>query len=205
MKACLLLPAMLLGLPVLPSCTQAPPAKTLTAPHFSIRPLGEDHVATQVDPQRGRLAAPLTRDSFREFTIGQGSGRDGFDSVRVFADGSGTFNTSSPSQGGAGQVSFQLSQQERDALIEALVQSRITGLAGMYTSGIWDGTQGFFEVRTSDGRVWSCLDNCWPRPFQRMLEYCEKQIVDRHFPSKPMHGRKADFDGFAEYRRVLGK
>lgn len=86
-----------------------------------------------------------------------------------------------------------------------MIRSRITSLSGAYHAEVWDGAQGFFEVRTANGRVWAYLNNSWPRPYQAMVDYCKKKVVARHFPQAPGIKRRKDFDAHAEYHRVLGK
>ena len=168
---------------------------------FSISPNGERSEARETRPQRGHRAMPeITADSFREVTIAQGSGLDGFETIRVFSDRSG-YVIVRLSGTRAARVPFRLSSQQFTHLISALQQDEIHRISGMYSAGIADGTQGFIEVVTSNGRVYSWLDNYF-FPVAHTYTFCNEQIWP-HVPKMLPSDRGGDYDFQEEYDRVF--
>jgi hypothetical protein len=172
------------------------------AHRFSVRPGGEDFKLSETKPQPG-AHRPLRVDheSFREITVAQGSGRDGFDTIRIFADGSG-YAVVGLSNSRAVRVPFRLSAPQLDSLIRAIQQDQLGSIQGMYSSGAVDGTQGFVELVTSAGRVHSWLDNYFV-PVSHTFAFCNQHVwpdvMRRHsaFPIRP------HFDLQKEYSRVF--
>lgn len=152
---------------------------------FSTRPYGDDVGLQKASSQRGSRALPeVTSESFREITVAQGSGLDGFETIRIFSDGTGyavvRFDGSH-----AARVPLHLSHQQLALLLVAIQQDRLRHIKGMYSSGFSDGTQGFVELVTSRGRVYSWLDNYF-EPVSNLFAFCNQHIwpgVARRVPA----------------------
>src|SRR4051794_30313060 len=142
---------------------------------FSVRPYGDDEKLTETRPQkRGHHLPEVNRESFKEITIAQGSGMDGFDTIRIFADGSGYAIVGLPESRGL-RVPFKLSAEELNSLIRAIQHDQLGQIKGMYSSGVADGTQGFVELVTSAGRVSCWLDNYF-LPVSHLYAFCNRYV-----------------------------
>jgi hypothetical protein len=126
-----------------------------------VRPYGTAEQLTKREPQRGSGIGPvLVQKDLVDLTIAQGSGLDGFDGLRVFGDGTAYAFFGKPEVGATNEKrTFRLSQGELAGLVSAINRDRIARIAGLYTTGTADGTQGFIELKTTKGRVYTWLDN----------------------------------------------
>jgi len=173
---------------------------------FSVRPFGEPQKLKTTKPQEGTHSLlPPARQNFREMTIAQGSGRDGFHCLRIFADGKGYAavglpETSRHSEGF--QVPIQLSSAELDGLLAAMRQDGLHRVKGEYSSGVDDGVQGFVEVVTSEGRVYAWLDNYFD-PVAHTYHFCNAQIWPQVRKSISHSRSESRHDLQEEYRRVF--
>lgn len=152
-----------------------PTGATASAFRFSTTPLGDRFPATRIDKQKGGdIPNPITEDHFREVTIAQGSGSDGFDAIRVFQDRSG-YIVFSEQRDTNQRVAISLTADEMSGLLQALNDDKIARIEGSYSSGIHDGTQGFIEIKASGGRRFSWLDNHFD-PVENSFDFCNRVI-----------------------------
>ncbi len=143
----------------------------------------------------------ITRKNFKEVTIAQGSGLDGFDAIRLFEDGSGYIVFSNDPPWENKKVKISLSTAELDGLLVALNNDKISKIKGMYSSGVMDGTQGFIEIKTKKGRRFTWLDNYF-NPLTNTYRYCNKVIWPK------IIGATIDppkIDRQEEYHRIFNK
>ena len=170
---------------------------------FSAKPYGETSKAIRVDKQKGDgLEGKVTKANFKEVTIAQGAGRDGFDAIRVFAGGKFYAIFSKVFTGPWQQnekVELVLSDDELTGLIAALNQDKVSEIEGLYSAGWHDGTQGFIEIKTSKGRRYTWLDNHFD-PVSHTFDYCNRVIWPKIEGAKPV---KKGIDRQAEYDRVF--
>ncbi len=166
---------------------------------FSTRPFGEETKATRVDPQKSPALEPtLNEANFQEVTIAQGSGRDGFDTIRVIRDGASYAVFTQPG-GSTGQWDLAISQEEMTGLMEALNKDKITQLAGLYATDLADGTQGFVEIKMTRGSRHTWMSNSFEM-VPHTFAYCNRVIWPKVAAAKP--GRK-NINPQAEYYRVF--
>ena len=169
---------------------------------FAVRPLGEDSKLTDAKPQSGTRGLPdATRQTFREITIAQGSGLLGFDTIRIFADGSG-YAIAGLDNARAIRVPLQLSNEQLGGLLRAIRQDRLVRIKGSYSSGVHDGAQGFVELITTDGRVYSWLDNYF-KPVSHVYTFCNRQVwpeVKLRLRAYPI---RRNVDLYEEHHRVF--
>ena len=121
-------------------------------PRFAVRTFGEVFPLTKTVRQRSHVLPEVTRQTFREITIAQGSGFAGYDAIRIFSDGSG-YAVAAVSESRACRLPLQLSAQQLDLLIRAIHEDKLGRINALYSSGIDDGAQGFVELVTAGGRV----------------------------------------------------
>lgn len=148
---------------------------TVSEIQFSVTPLGERFKATQIDDQKGdRVANPILLKEFQEVTIAQGSGLDGFDAIRIYQDRSGYILFSE--QGDKNKkVAINLTEEEMIGLMQALNRDKIAQIDGLYSTEIHDGTQGFIEIKVSEGRRFCWLDNYFD-PVENTFDFCNRVI-----------------------------
>lgn len=168
---------------------------------FSVKPFGDEPMLRETRPQRSHRTVPeVTGDSFREVTIAQGSGLGGFETIRLFSDGSG-YAVVRLSDTHAARVPIRLPPRQLALLVRAIQQDQLHRIRGMYSSGIADGTQGFVELVTSAGKVNSWLDNYFV-PVAHLYAFCNEQIWPQVSPRLSLiRGRK--YDSQEEYNRVF--
>ena len=148
---------------------------TVTGIRFSVTPLGERIRATRIDPQKGhRIPDTVTMNNFQEVTIAQGSGLDGFDAIRVKQDCSG-YIVFSEQRDMNKRVSISLTADEMSGLLEALNRDKLAEIEGLYSSEVHDGTQGFIEIKASEGRRFCWLDNHFD-PVENTFNFCNRVI-----------------------------
>jgi len=143
----------------------------------------------------------ITRKNFKEVTIAQGSGLDGFDAIRLFADGSGYIVFSNDPPWENKKVKITLTAVELDGLLTALNSDKISKIKGMYSSGVMDGTQGFIEIKTKKGRRFTWLDNYF-NPLTNTYRYCNKVIWPKIIGAT-IDSQKIDRQ--EEYHRIFNK
>jgi hypothetical protein len=181
------------------SCTTT----TMEERRFSVRPYGEIERLTKTQPQEGTQRLPkIARQSFRELTIAQGSGLDGFDSIRVFADGSGYAIVGLPSSRDGVQIPLRLSDSQLDRMISAMQRDELHRVLGIYSTDLADGTQGFVEVVTSAGQIYSWLDNYF-EPVANTYRFCNAEIwpgIQRSLAASTSQKRKGLQE---EYHRIF--
>jgi len=191
--------ALILWCLALPACTTLHDS-TPDARRFSVQPSGDDFSKTRPQPGGHRLSL-VSRESFREVTVAQGSGRDGFDTIRIFADGSG-YAVVGLSESRAFRVPLRLSGQQLDLLIRAIQQDQIGRIKGMYSSGAADGTQGFVELVTSSGRVYCWLDNYFV-PVSHTYAFCNQHVWPDVVRRRSLFRIQRHFNLQEEYSRVF--
>ncbi|EDY19722.1 hypothetical protein CfE428DRAFT_2898 [Chthoniobacter flavus Ellin428] len=153
-------------------------------------------------PQCGNRALPeVTGESFREITVAQGSGRDGFETIRIFADGTG-YAVARIGDSRAVRIPLHLSPPQLALLLRAIQQDRLRDIQGLYSSGIQDGTQGFVELVTSRGRVYAWLDNYF-EPVSSLFAFCNQHIWPEVRRRTPAHQRPRHLNLQEEYERVF--
>lgn len=166
---------------------------------FSARPYGEATKATRIDEQKGhRLKDTVSPTNFEELTIAQGSGLDGFDAIRIFSNGSG-YAVFSNARDRNRKVAIKLSEKEMGELIASLNADKVAQIMGLYSAGWNDGTQGFVEIKTKEGRRYCWLDNHFD-PVSNIFEYCNKVIWPKISSAKI---EEKGIDRQAEYYRVF--
>lgn len=172
---------------------------TVSGIRFSVTPLGERIRATRIDPQKGdRIPKTITMNNFQEVTIAQGSGLDGFDAIRVNQDRSG-YIVFSEQRDMNKRVSISLTADEMSGLLEALNRDKITEIEGLYSSGVHDGTQGFIEIKASEGRRFCWLDNHF-EPVENTFDFCNRVIWPK---IKAARIEKKGIERQDEYHRVF--
>ncbi len=166
---------------------------------FSVTPFGERTVVTRTDEQEGDdLPAGITTNTFKEVTIAQGSGLDGFDSIRVFSSGEAYMVF--PEQGDTNQkATFTLMEDDLAGLIGALNADRIDQIKGSYSTKFWDGVQGFIEIKTSEGRRYCRLSNHFA-PLTNTFHFCNSVILPKIARA---HISENGINRFTEYDRVF--
>lgn len=186
---------------VVSACTTQPGAMTDLV-HFSTRPNEEKFELHETRPQQGNRGSPeVTDESFREITVAQGSGMDGFETIRIFSDGTG-YAVAPLDNSRAARVPLYLSHQQLTLLVRAIQQDRLRHIKGMYSSGADDGTQGFVELVTSRGRVYSWLDNYF-EPASHVFEFCNQHIWPEVSRRAPAYRLQRNFNFQEEYYRVF--
>jgi hypothetical protein len=188
---------------------------TLSDARFSVHPFSEfgRQKLERTEPQKGtRSLVEPNRRNFREMTIAQGSGLDGFDSLRIFADGKGYAVVGlswagppkdfRPRRLKGIQVPIQLSSAKLDGLLTAMRQDQLHRIKGQYSSGLADGSQGFVEAATSGGRVYSCLDNYF-EPVAHTYQFCNEEIWPQVRRDAPQSLSQPRYDLQEEYHRVF--
>ncbi len=183
------------------ACSTQPGAR-MGPRSFSTRPSGEDFTLRETKPQPGHRVLPeVTGESFREITVAQGSGINGFETIRIFADGTG-YAIGVLDDGRAVRVPLHLSPPQMALLLRAIRQDRLRQIQGLYSSGICDGTQGFVELVTATGRVYSWLDNYF-EPVSYLFAFCNQHIWPEVRRTAPAYRTQRHFDLQEEYDRVF--
>ena len=180
------------------ACDTIRPASAIL--RFSVTPLGEPIPATRIDPQKGdRIPNPVTLNSFREVTIAQGSGLEGFDAIRIYQDRSG-YIVFSKQRDTNKKVSITLTTPEMNGLLEALNRDKIARIEGLYTTDVHDGTQGFIEIKALGGRRFCWFSNHF-EPVKNTFSFCNRVIWPK------IDGAQIDQKGIRrdeEYDRIFG-
>jgi hypothetical protein len=185
----------------LPACTTQHDSTT-DVRRFSVQPYGDDFKLSKTRPQpSGHRLSLVSRERFREITVAQGSGLDGFDTIRIFADGSG-YAVVGLSESRAVRVPLRLSGQLLDLLVRAIQQDRMGRIKGMYSSGVADGTQGFVELVTSEGRVYCWLDNYFV-PVSHTYAFCNQHVWPDVMRRRSAFRIQRHFNLQEEYSRVF--
>ena len=164
-----------------------------------------DSAFVATTPQRpgGGISAPVTKDSFREMTLAQGSGWHGFDTLRIYADGTG-YAVIGKDHEGAAKLPITLPEPAMQELMAALNADHVGRLKGSYSIGIHDGSQGFVQVMTANGTVTSWLDNYFT-PLHHLYEFAEKHVWNEIRLQQQPPGLDRNYDRQAEYYRVFPK
>lgn len=187
----------------LAGCSHRAPAE-LQNSGFSVRPFGERFPLADVKPQRGVPLKPVNRKSFSEITLAQGgAGQSGFNSIRVFQDGSGYAVVFSAASGHAFKVRFQLSDAELDQLVEAMQEDRIHQVAKSVASSLHDGSVGFVQIVTTAGSATCWMSNYF-EPVAHLFPLCNSLVWHRVIRDGKLITPSQRVDGMTECRRVLG-
>jgi hypothetical protein len=180
-------------------------------PGFSWLSFGEDRPMTSFTPQPpGTVTAgPITKDTFQEITIAQGSGFMGFDTVRIFRDGSGyvvigDFESQSGSLPGGAKIPISLDAAAFDALLRAIQLDKAHQLHAIYTSELNDGCQAFIELRSTNGCTRSWLDNYF-RPVRNLYAWANQHVFPKITSMQPSPKLRKNYDLQEEYHRVFPK
>ncbi|CAN5885574.1 hypothetical protein BH11VER1_BH11VER1_06060 [soil metagenome] len=176
-------------------------------PHlrFSERPFGEAQKLVSTTAQSGKSVATgtITRTTFREITIAQGSGLEGFDVIRIYADGTG-YATVGDFEQGTAIIPLSLPAHTMEALHQAIKRDRPEDWLASYSSDLHDGAQGFAELQTSAGST-RCLLNNYFVPVRHLYAFCNEQVWPIIKESKPRPKLKKDYSRQVEYYRVFPK
>jgi hypothetical protein len=176
-------------------------------PHlrFSDKPFGEVQKLTSTTPQPENSIAigPITRATFREITVAQGSGMDGYDVIRIYADGTG-YATVGDFEHGTAIIPLSISASTMEALYQAIKRDRPEDWQASYSSDLNDGAQGFAELQTNAGSTRCGLNNYFV-PVKNLYAFCNQQVWPVIKATKPLPKLKKNFDRQAEYYRVFPK
>ncbi len=88
-------------------------------------------------------------------------------------------------------------------MISAINRDRIARIAGLYSTRLADGTQGFVELKTRKGRVYAWLDNYF-EPVANTFSYCNDVLWPIALSSRADRTSRR-FDRQEEYLRVFGR
>jgi hypothetical protein len=170
--------------------------QTGSAVRFSVTPFGERITATRIDAQKGdHISNPIVSSDFKEVTIAQGSGVDGFDAVRVYQDGSG-YIVFPEREDKNRRVAINLTPEEMSGLFQALNRDKIALIDGLYSTELNDGAQGFIEIKTSGGRRYCWMDNHFD-PVENIFGFCNRVIwpkIEGARTEKRGIGRQEEYD-----------
>src|SRR4051794_39526265 len=98
--------------------------KEVYSPLFSTHPYGKVSLK-EAKPQPGNRSLPKpTSETFREITIAQGSGLAGFDSIRIFSNGTGYAVVGHQAEKGT-RVPVRLSPEQIALLLRAIHRDRL--------------------------------------------------------------------------------
>lgn len=166
---------------------------------FSSRPFGEAFELFESREQKGNgTFSKVDKANFVEATIAQGSGFYGYRSIRVRSSGAVEV-VYRESEERFRKVQTSLEPSELDGLFAALNRDRIHQIKGSYRADMNDGSQGFIDVVTTQGRRYCSLDNYFD-PVEHTYEYCNREIVPKLASATPVKGR---VDPYVEYYRVF--
>jgi hypothetical protein len=168
---------------------------------FVLRPAGDALPLSKKENQSGDLSGgEISRDTFREVTLAQGTGEGGFNLLRIFRGGEvvcvhGTKTGKRKTWKSTIPVSLV------DGLMQALNEDRVSEIEGLYSAALPQGTQGFVELSMTYGRAYAWLDNYF-EPLEKSFEYCNREIWPVVLKKKPVFGGEMA-DGKADYRRIF--
>lgn len=116
-----------------------------------------------------------------QFVLGQGSGRDGYDTLTIEGSGASrlVFRAKDTTWH---EAKFVLAKDMVEALRAELVAISFGTLHRQYTAQVNDGTQWFVRVRVGAQRKGVFLDNHFPTPVVRLSEFVRTTIVEPRLP-----------------------
>lgn len=168
---------------------------------FLVRPAGDVLPLRKKEPQSGDLrGGTLTWEDFREVTIAQGSGRGGFNSLRIKRSGE-VVAVHGKQDGKRKTWTGSVPESVLHELIAAFNEDGVSSIEGLYSAGVADGVQGFFEVSLHYGRAYAWMDNYF-EPLEKSFAFCNESIWPILLKKKPVFGGTSA-DGQAEYRRIF--
>lgn len=171
---------------------------------FSAHPFGKQALtSTTPQPNRATAIGTVTRTTFREITIAQGSGMEGFNVIRIYADGTG-YATAGDFGHGAATIPLSLSASTMDGLYQAIKKDRPEDWQASYSSDLNDGAQGFAELQTTAGTTRCWLNNYFV-PVGHLYAFCNQEVWPVVKATKPPPKLKKNYDLQAEYYRVFPK
>lgn len=171
---------------------------------FSSHPFGKQPL-TSTTPPSGKSTAigPVNRATFREITIAQGSGLEGFNVIRIYADGTG-YVTVGDFEHGTAVIPLSLSASTMEALYQAIKQDRPEDWLDSYSSDLNDGAQGFAELQTHTGSTRCWLNNYFV-PVKNLYAFCNQEVWPVIKTTKSLSRLKKNYDRQAEYYRIFPK
>ena len=130
----------------------------------------------------------LTARDF-SFTIGVGSGQDGYDVIKVRADGGCEYTfgnwerVAHPEHGAVNQkvwrrASFAVSPESVAMLRQTLVDTHYFQLKKAYYTDVCDGTQWFVKVSAGGKGKGVYCSNHFPTPVVRLREFVRQHVVE---------------------------
>jgi hypothetical protein len=121
---------------------------------------------------------PVVYDSAFEFQLGQGSGWQGLDLIKITADGKAVYQFQS-SGGVWSRKTFQLTSAEMQSLADRLNDLKIVALDDHYAVNIHDGTQWCLLVKSQGHLKRIYCDNRFPRRVKKLAAFVHETIIDR--------------------------
>lgn len=154
-------------------------------------------------PQKaGRgISEPVTKKTFRELTLAQGSGQTGFDTLRIYADGTG-YVVVGEDFVGAAKLPITLSDAVMNELMAAIRADHVASLQGSYSSSLNDGAQAFVQVVTSRGTVETWFSNYFT-PLHHLWEFANKHVWEDVLRTDPPPLLDRSYDRQEEHYRVF--
>lgn len=120
------------------------------------------------------------------FVLGVGGGMQGYDAIRVCADGAGTFvfkrfERRDEEKGTASRhtwwcADFRLTKEELDALRKTVSDNRNLLRKDAYHADVADGTQAFLKLWLTGRRTSVYCNNRFPAEVQRIHEFIKEQF-----------------------------
>jgi hypothetical protein len=175
---------------------------------FDVEPLGSGAWFPTTQLRQGTPIHALSLETMKEVTIAQGSGKNGFDSMRIMRDGSGyavvetQHSRSMPPK--FAKVPMKWSEGQVAGIVDAMNRDGLTKGKGGYSNGAFDGTQGFVEIVTSDGRIYVWLDNYFD-VVKNTFRYCNTSLWPEVEKLGISGANSSAIEAQAEYYRVFPK
>jgi hypothetical protein len=111
------------------------------------------------------------------FTFGEGSGRHGYNVVKVRPDDTCQYTFLDPQWR---RAEFSLDHQTAVDLRQLLMEVDFFTLKRSYHGGVQDGTQWFVNVTASGKKKGVYCDNYFPSKVERIRHFVEKRIIEKH-------------------------
>ena len=121
---------------------------------------------------------PVVYDSTFEFQLGQGSGLDGLDLIKIAPNGSAVYQYHSPSMDWS-RKTFQLTSAEMQSLVDKLNELKIVALNDHYTGNIHDGTQWCLFVKSQGHLKRIYCNNRFSGRVEKLADFVHKKIINR--------------------------
>ena len=121
---------------------------------------------------------PVVYDSTFEFQLGQGSGWQGLNLIKITADGNAVYQYESFSNVWS-RKTFQLTPVEVQSLADQVNELKIVALDDHYRASVHDGTQWCILVKSQGHRKRIYCDNRFLRRIEKLAAFVHEKIIDR--------------------------